>query len=73
MQFSYFQAVFPSLDHWPLDADYRFALCTRPLRCEDLETNTITKFKSLKEAWNFLFDGVHTVAEALAKAGVLPE
>ena len=66
MEFSYFQAVFPALNHWPLDGNYRYALCTRPLRCEDLETNTVTKFKSLREAWNFCFDGVHTVADALA-------
>ena len=66
MEFSYFQAVFPALNHWPLDGNYRYALCTRPLRCEDLETNTVTKFKSLREAWNFRFDGVHTVADALA-------
>ena len=66
MEFSYFQAVFPSLDHWELDENYRHVLCTRPLRCEDLETGAVTKFKSLKEAWDYRFDGVHTIAEALA-------
>lgn len=66
MKFSYFSAVFPQLDHWPLDGDCRYCLCTRPLRCEDLETNTVTKIKSLKEAWAFRFDGIRTVAEAWA-------
>ena len=64
MKFSYFSAVFPRLDHWELDGDYRYALCNKPLRCEDLETGRATKFKSLKEAWEFCFDGIHTVAEA---------
>ena len=76
MKFSYFQAVFPSLDHWPLDDDYRYCLCTRPLRCEDLERGTFTKFKSLKEAWDFCFDGIRTVAEAFANVErfeLLPE
>lgn len=66
MKFSYFSAVFPQLDHWVLDDDCRYCLCTRPLRCEDLETETVTKFKSLKEAWDFKFDGIHTVAESWA-------
>jgi len=66
MKFEYFESVFPHLNHWSLDEAYRFCICTKPLRCEDLERNVKTKFKSLKEMWNFKFDGIHTVAEALA-------
>lgn len=66
MKFSYFQAMFPQLSHWPLDSDGRFFLCTRPLRLWDGETDKTVKFKSLREAWDYVFDGAKTVAAALS-------
>jgi len=66
MKFSYFQAMFPQLSHWPLDSDGRFFLCTRPLRLWDGETDKTVKFKSMREAWGFAFDGRKTVEAALS-------
>ena len=66
MQFRYFQAVFTQFSHWPLDEDGRFYLCTRPLRLWDAETDKTTKFKSMREAWNYAFDGGKTVEAALS-------
>lgn len=65
MKYSYFQAVFTSFSHWPLDSKGRFFLCSRPLRLWDAETDKTTKFKSMRDAWAFLFDGKHTVEDAL--------
>ena len=65
MKFSYFQAVFTQFSHWPLDSEGRFFLCSRPIRVWDAETNKTTKFKSMREAWAFLFDGKRTVEDAL--------
>lgn len=66
MKFSYFQAMFPQLSHWPLDSDGRFFLCTRPLRLWDGETDKTVKFKSMREAWDYVFDGAKTVAAAFS-------
>lgn len=66
MKFSYFQAMFPQLSHWPLDSDGRFFLCTRPLRLWDGETDKTVKFKSMREAWDYIFDGAKTVAAAFS-------
>ena len=66
MKFSYFQAVFTQLSHWPLDSDGRYYLCARPLRLWDGETGKTVKFTSMREAWDYVFDGAKTVAEALS-------
>jgi hypothetical protein len=66
MKFSYFQSVFTQLSHWPLDSDGRYFLCARPLRLWDGETGRTVKFTSMREAWDYVFDGVKTVEAALS-------
>ena len=66
MEYKRFLADFPKLNHWPLDADGRYYLVMRPLRLWDAEENTYIKFRSMKEAWDCVFDGVQSVGNALS-------
>lgn len=66
MEYKKFLADFPRINHWPLDADGRYYLVMRPLRLWDAEENTYIKFRSMKEAWDCVFDGVQSVGDVLS-------
>ena len=67
MDFKYFENHFREYRHWCLDDDKegRYFILTRPLRFQDLDENRVVKFTSFREMWDFVFDGVRTIGDAL--------
>lgn len=66
MNFEKFSIGFPHIAHFPLDNEGRYFAMTKPLRIWDGETDKYTKFKSLREMWDYCFDGTHKVSDWFA-------
>lgn len=66
MNFEKFSIGFPHIAHFPLDHEGRYFAMTKPLRVWDGETDKYTKFKSLREMWDYCFDGTHKVSDWFA-------
>ena len=67
MDFKTFSREFMSVVSWPLDSEERYMISRKPLRLWDSEKEQYTKkFTSLKEMWDYCYDGEHKVSDALA-------
>ena len=66
MNFEKFSIGFPHIAHFPLDNEGRYFAMTKPLRIWDGETDKYTKFKSLREMWDYCFDSVNKVSDWFA-------
>ncbi len=67
MDFKTFSREFMNIGCWNLDSSNRYYIENRPLRLYDGEIEQYTKkFTSLKEMWDYCYDGEHKVSDALA-------
>ncbi len=66
MDFKTFSRDFLTISCWPLDSEMHYIISRKPLRIWDSEKDQYTKFTSLKEMWDYCYDGEHKVSDALA-------
>ena len=66
MDFKTFSREFMNINGWELDSEGRYMIFRKPLSVWDSEKDQDTKFTSLKEMWDYCYDGEHKVSDALA-------
>lgn len=71
MNYKDFLRVVPKLNIIPLDTEGIYYLQTKPIRCTNTETNISKKFHSLKEAWEYVFDGRKKISDVFDQIKML--
>ena len=72
MDFKTFSREFMNINGWELDSEGRYMIFRKPLSVWDSEKDQDTKFTSLKEMWDYCYDGMpHNSTVCISNVGVM--